>query len=154
MKYRLCCDTAEIGELIDIPEDAIIIDTETHDVSSGGAWSKTYTGCGLNVFDFYIPGSKEAPGKLLDMCRALHAEEITLLKLAKNYGKTSDNMVLYVTTQPCNLCSNKVVLAGIKKVVYAEPYSIKEAEEILRSGKVEAIRFEGVKSSAYFRLYQ
>ncbi len=112
------------------------------------------TGCELNIFDVYIPGSKESPGKLLDMCRALHAEEITLIKLANNYGKTGENIVLYVTTQPCNLCSNKIVLAGIKKVVYAEPYSMKEAEEILRSGKVDAIRFEGVKSSAYFKLYQ
>jgi deoxycytidylate deaminase len=50
--------------------------------------------CGSNVFDLYIPGSKESPGKLLDMCRALHAEEVSLLKLAKNYGKASDNLVL------------------------------------------------------------
>lgn len=111
-------------------------------------------GCGLNIFDFYVPGSKESPGKLLDMCRALHAEEVALLKLVTKYGKTGENLVLYVTTQPCNLCSNKIVLAGIKKVVYAEPYSMKEAEEILRSGKVNAVRFEGVKSSAYFKLYQ
>lgn len=112
------------------------------------------TGCGLNIFDFYVPGSKESPGKLLDMCRALHAEEVALMKLVRNYGKIGEDLVLYVTTQPCNLCSNKIVLAGIKKVVYAEPYSMKEAEEILRSGKVDAMRFEGVKSSAYFKLYQ
>ena len=110
--------------------------------------------CGKNIFDIYIPGSEESPGKLLDMCRALHAEEISLLKLAKNYGKIDDNLVLYVTTQPCNLCANKIVLSGVKKVVYAEPYSMKESEEILKSGKVDTKRFQGVKSSAYFRLYQ
>lgn len=114
----------------------------------------TCEGCGRNVFDFYLPGSKESPGKLLDMCRALHAEETALLKLARNYGKSSDNLVLYSTTQPCNLCSNKIVLSGIKKVVYSEPYSMKEASEILESGRVNVVRFQGVKSSAFFRLYQ
>ena len=112
------------------------------------------TGCGKNVFDFYIPGSKGALGKLLGMCRALHAEETALLKLTKTYGKTSENLVLYSTTQPCNLCSNKIVLSGIKKVVYSEPYSMKEADEILKSDNVDITRFEGVKSSAFFRLYQ
>jgi len=111
-------------------------------------------GCSSNIFDLYIPGSKKAPGKLLDMCRALHAEEVALLQLAQYSGKTRENLVLYVTTQPCNLCSNKIVLAGIKKVVYAEPYSMKEAEEVLKNGNVETKRFEGVKSSAYFKLYQ
>jgi len=112
------------------------------------------SGCGINVFDEYIPGGKESPGKMLDMCRALHAEEITLLKLAKYYGNSGNNLVLYVTTQPCNLCSNKIVSSGIKKVVYAEPYSMKESAEILSYGDVVLQRFEGIKSSAYFKLYQ
>lgn len=112
------------------------------------------TGCNKSIFDFYVPGNKGAPGKLLDMCRALHAEETALLKLTKTYGKTSENLVLYSTTQPCNLCSNKIVLSGIRKVVYSEPYSMKEADEILKSGNVAIVRFEGVKSSAFFRLYQ
>jgi deoxycytidylate deaminase len=110
--------------------------------------------CGENIFNLYIPGSEGAPGKLLDMCRALHAEETALLKLAKPPGRTSENLVLYVTTQPCNLCSNKIVLSGIKKVVYCEPYSMKEATEILENDNVDVVRFEGVKSSAFFRLYQ
>jgi len=63
-------------------------------------------------------------------------------------------VILYVTTQPCNLCSNKIVSAGIKKVIYAEPYSMKESAEILENGGVQTERFEGVKSSAYFKLYR
>lgn len=110
-------------------------------------------GCGQKIFNSYLPGSKGAAGKLLDMCRALHAEEVSLLKLSRKASTSDSNLVLYVTTQPCNLCSNKIVLSGIKKVVYSEPYSMTEAREILKSGKVEVIKFEGVKSSAFFRLY-
>ena len=67
---------------------------------------------------------------------------------------STDSLVLFTTTQPCNLCANKIVTAGINKVVFAEPYFMPESEKILTDGKVETQRFEGVKSSAYFRLYQ
>jgi len=46
-----------------------------------------------------------------------------------------------------------IVNVGIRKLVYAEPYVTKEAEKIL-DGKVETRPFEGVKSSAFFRLYR
>lgn len=109
--------------------------------------------CYTSIFEVYLPGGKESPGKLLDMCRSLHAEEVAILRLAKGTGITSENLVLYVTTQPCNLCANKIVSTGIKKVVFAEPYTIEEAADILKKGKVKLERFEGVKSTAYFKLY-
>lgn len=92
-------------------------------------------------------------GKLLDMCRALHAEENALLHLTKISGQNPNNLVLYTTTYPCNLCANKIVAAGIKNVVYADPYTMKEAEKILEAGGVKTVKFEGIKSSAFFRLY-
>jgi deoxycytidylate deaminase/dephospho-CoA kinase len=116
--------------------------------------SKYMCECGTHIFDTYLPGGKDSPGKLLDMCRALHAEEMALLRLAKIGGGSNENRILYTTTQPCNLCANKIVASGIKNVVYAEPYSMKESEEILIKGNVNRIRFQGVKSSAYFKLYR
>jgi deoxycytidylate deaminase len=108
--------------------------------------------CKSKVFNLFLPGGKGSPGKLLDMCRALHAEETALLKLAERTGK-SNHLVLYVTTQPCNLCANKIVLSGIKEVVYSEPYTMIESDEILKKGQVKTQRFQGVKSSAFFKLY-
>lgn len=114
--------------------------------------------CKTNIIKNFLPGSTKRTGKLLDMCRALHAEEIALLglegisKQRKNEGKIG-KFVLYTTTYPCNLCANKIVASGIDEVVYAEPYTMEEAESILESGKVNIVKFEGVKSSAYFRLY-
>ncbi len=88
------------------------------------------------------------------MCRALHAEENALLNLMKNNNSQPDKFIFYVTTQPCNLCANKIVTAGIKKVIFDEPYLMKEAVDILNAGGVQTERFEGVKSSAFFKLYQ
>jgi len=105
--------------------------------------------CKSEIFkEFLLSG-----GKLLDMCKALHAEENALLHLTKIGIQNSENLVLYTTTFPCNLCANKIVAAGIKKVVYADPYSVKDAKKILETGKVETKKFQGIKSSAFFRFY-
>jgi len=75
-----------------------------------------------------------------------------LLRLSRERN-ISNNFVLYTTTYPCTLCANKIVSIGIKKVVFAEPYPMEDATKILQAGKVELSPFEGVKSSAYFRIY-
>ena len=63
--------------------------------------------CGIKTFKEHLPGEKKTPGKLLDMCRALHAEENALLNLVNNNSSKNEDLTLYVTTQPCNLCANK-----------------------------------------------
>ena len=106
--------------------------------------------CKIKIFDKYL----DSGGKLLDMCRALHAEEQALINLAKIGSGSEPNLILYTTTFPCNLCANKIVAAGIKKIVYAEPYPMQEAVHILSEGGVSTEKFQGIKSSAYFRLYR
>lgn len=88
------------------------------------------------------------------MCRALHAEENALLNLVKTGYKSKRDLTLYCTTQPCNLCANKIVASGIRNLVFDEPYLMKESMEILKNGGVNITRFEGIKSTAYFKLYQ
>lgn len=109
--------------------------------------------CNSRIFQEYLPGAKETPGKLLDMCRALHAEENALLNLMNKGRLCNGDLTIYVTTQPCNLCANKIVAAGIDRVVFDEPYPIKESEDILKEGNIKVNRFEGIKSTAYFKLY-
>ncbi|MEA2062856.1 MAG: deaminase, partial [Gemmatimonadota bacterium] len=77
----------------------------------------------------------------------------TLLSLSKNGVSLPKDSIVYTTTFPCDLCANKIVSAGIKKVVFAEPYSTKKAIKLFDKNDVILKRFEGVKSSAYFRLY-
>lgn len=115
------------------------------------------TECEYNSIDMYslfVPGSGPSTGKLLDMCRSLHGEENAILSLARNGSLLGENAVLYTTTFPCNLCANKIAEVGIRKVVYAEPYPMPAAVETLKRRGVTVEKFEGVKSSAFFRLHQ
>ncbi|MFC1762367.1 hypothetical protein ACFL6U_09840 [Planctomycetota bacterium] len=109
--------------------------------------------CKSRVFSVCLPGREATPGNLLDMCRALHAEENAILGLSGVGKMGKGELVLYTTTFPCNLCANKIIAAGIKKVYYAEPYTMKESRELLEKCKVEVVKFQGIKSSAFFRLY-
>lgn len=92
--------------------------------------------------------------KILDHCRALHAEENAILNVAR-FGNSNelDGGTIYTSTYPCNLCANKIAQAGIVKVVYLEPYPMREAKTVLDSEGVEQIPFEGVTFKGYFRLY-
>jgi deoxycytidylate deaminase len=124
----------------------------------------TCPGCERKIFRDFLPGAgSERTGKLLDLCRALHAEENAILNLAKfgvrlptcgaEKAGIPHGCVLYSTTFPCNLCANKIVAVGIRKVVYAEPYTMDEAKKVFEQEGVTTQRFQGVKSRAFFRLY-
>ena len=92
--------------------------------------------------------------KILDYCRALHAEENAIVNLARNGSSVLlERCTLYSTTYPCRMCANKIIQLGIKHVVYLEPYPDPEAKLILKKGGVIDDFFEGVTSCAYFRLY-
>lgn len=93
--------------------------------------------------------------KMLDYCRALHAEENAIINMARlsvstDFSKTT----LYTTTYPCNLCANKIAQVGIKKIIYFEPYPQKEAKEILKAHNVEQHPFEGVTFNSYFKFME
>ncbi len=93
--------------------------------------------------------------KILDYCRALHAEENAILSVARTGSSAALPIsTLYTTTYPCNLCANKIAQVGIKKIVYFEPYPMKEAKAILAKQNVQQEPFEGVTYNAYFRLME
>jgi deoxycytidylate deaminase len=74
--------------------------------------------CSTDVFDTHLPGGRKGKaGKLLDMCRALHAEETAIISVAKTGIANLRNATIYATTFPCNQCANKIVQAGIGEVV-------------------------------------
>jgi dCMP deaminase len=91
--------------------------------------------------------------KMLDRCRALHAEEQAILNLAVSGARLTKDARMFVTTYPCNLCANKIVRMGIRKVVYFEPYPVRESMEILNSGGVSQQAFAGATFNGYFRLF-
>jgi dCMP deaminase len=109
-----------------------------------------------NDYNKFLTGSDEN-SKPQQFCRALHAEENALLQNSKIGGVGVQNGTIYTTTFPCELCAKKIYQAGIRKIIFNEPYPESIAEEVfLRDGirRVDIQPFEGVKSHSYYRLYR
>lgn len=94
------------------------------------------------------------PGRMLELCIAVHAEEAAFLQGSRFGGIEVDGSILYTTTFPCPLCAKMLVHAGIQRVVFAEPYPQDEAIDALEEGHVPAQLFEGIKGRAYHRLFE
>lgn len=59
--------------------------------------------------------------KSLELSRTVHAEMSALMTAAR-LGVSVKDCILYTTTFPCHYCAKHIVAAGIKEVVYIEPY--------------------------------
>lgn len=60
--------------------------------------------------------------------RVVHAEMDALLTCARN-NISCRGATLYATTYPCHNCAKHIIAAGIKRVVYVEPYPKSKALE-------------------------
>ena len=94
------------------------------------------------------------PGKLLDLCRAVHAEEAAILQAAKLGSSSLNGAELYTTTFPCLLCCKSIINAGIKKIVYREPYPMNESITMLRNCGIALEKYEGVNAWAFDKLFK
>lgn len=102
------------------------------------------TKCGYDVLDF--------PGKILDLCRAVHAEEASVLQAAR-LGTSLEGAILYTSTFPCLLCSKKIIGCGITEIIYLESYPMEESLAMLRECGILIRKYEGVNSRAFNRLF-
>lgn len=68
---------------------------------------------------------------LLEFGRTAHAEMEAVLAAAR-IGATPRGATLYTTTFPCHQCARLIVTAGIRRVVYIEPYPKSRALELHR----------------------
>jgi deoxycytidylate deaminase len=88
---------------------------------------------------------------LLEFGRTSHAEMEAVLA-AGRVGVSTRDATLYTTTFPCHQCARFIVTAGIRRVVYIEPYPKSRALELHRDAifayddesapHEEAVRFE------------
>jgi len=85
----------------------------------------------------------------------VHAEEAAILQAAR-LGTELDNTKLYTSLFPCMLCSKAIINAGIKEVIYLEPYPMEESEALnmFRQCRVVVKKFEGVTSSAFYKFFK
>lgn len=77
-------------------------------------------------------------GESLDLCKALHAEQIAILTaLKKNIDLSS--ATLYVSTSPCYQCAKLIVECKIKRVIASSKYNNKLTDKLFKEAKVELI---------------
>ena len=57
-------------------------------------------------------------------------------------GISLEGATLYVTHQPCTICTKIIINAGIKKVVYVEGYPDDFSLQILSEAGVEIVKFD------------
>lgn len=88
--------------------------------------------------------------------RSLHAEENTMLRLARQGGIGLNGGTMYVTASPCILCSKKAYQIGIKDIVYLDPYTDIAPDLILNCGYgIPRLRpFRGAIGGTFYKLYQ
>lgn len=109
---------------------------------------------------------------LIEFGRVVHAEMHALMEAARR-GLSVHNGSLYCTTYPCHMCARHIIAAGIKRVIYVEPYPKSMTKELygdsvaidekphaqnvigpkLPFEKVAFEPFEGIAPSIYKQLF-
>ena len=89
------------------------------------------------------------PDRAMNWCTAVHAEVWAIIAA----GDRARGATLYSTTFPCMQCAEKLTQAGVVSVLYTEAYPDIHGLGRLKLAKVEVRRFEGVRSSAFERIF-
>lgn len=72
---------------------------------------------------------------LIEFSRAVHAEMDAIITVARTAALGLVGSTLYVTTYPCHNCAKQIIAAGIKRVVFLEPY-VKSLAQKLHSDAI------------------
>ncbi len=94
--------------------------------------------------------------------REVHAEMAALTDAARR-TISADQGILYCTTFPCHVCTKHIISAGIRKVIYIEPYPKSLAEELFgdfitvdkqkEDKKIEFKPFVGISPRRFMDLF-
>ncbi|MEC9067952.1 MAG: anti-phage dCTP deaminase [Pseudomonadota bacterium] len=68
---------------------------------------------------------------LIEFGRMVHAEMFALMEAARRGFSVQDG-TLYCTTFPCHMCTRHIIAAGIREVIYVEPYPKSMATELYK----------------------
>ncbi|MBI5520893.1 MAG: hypothetical protein HY916_12655 [Desulfovibrio sp.] len=103
---------------------------------------------------------------LIEFSRAIHAEMEAILSAARGCKAGLRGGTLYVTTYPCDNCVKHILAAGIKRVVYIEPYPKSRAKAFFSDfladdnqpseaeGRLQMAQFIGIAPESYVTLFR
>ncbi|WAX95572.1 anti-phage dCTP deaminase [Aminobacter sp. NyZ550] len=107
--------------------------------------------------------SGTAVDDLIEFSRSIHAEMDAILAVAREGKHSLVGSTLYTNTYPCHNCARHIVAAGIRSVVYIQPYrkslaTALHADSVSENPndktKVVFRQFDGVAPRNYLRLFQ
>lgn len=75
-------------------------------------------------------------GQRQELCRALHAEQNVIIQ-ALLHKIDLKGSIIYVTNQPCVICSKMLMSAGIKEVIILEGYPDELAKKMLKESGIK-----------------
>lgn len=90
-------------------------------------------------------------GQRHEICRGLHAEQNAVIQAAR-HGINIDGASIYITTQPCSLCAKMLINAGIREIVYANPYPDELSLSMLEEAGIGVRVYEGSSESRVWGL--
>jgi dCMP deaminase len=77
--------------------------------------------------------SDAPPGQGYDSCICVHAEQNAIV-LSARHGTATNGGALYTTLRPCFGCAKEAIQAGIREIVFEEPYQYQpELEAVFHS---------------------
>ncbi len=99
--------------------------------------------CGTNFEQYFWPE------RAMSWCTAIHAEVAAIMAA----GPRARGATLYTTTFPCFQCAEKIAHAGIRHVVFSEPYPDVAAAARLELAGIDVHRFEGIRSGRFDEIF-
>ena len=125
---RATCIRRKVGAVI--VKDKWIISTGYNGVPMGIPHCTPVT-CLRNLYN--VPS-----GERHELCRGLHAEQNAIIQAAL-HGVAINGAIIYVTNQPCSICTKMLINSGIKKFIYRDPYPDPLAEEMVLQAGIEVV---------------
>jgi dCMP deaminase len=80
-------------------------------------------------------------GERHELCRGLHAEQNAIIQAA-TYGVPIAGASIYVTHQPCSICTKMLINSGITTFIFQSPYKDPLADEMIREAQIKVIVVE------------
>ena len=80
-------------------------------------------------------------GTRAEMCYAIHAEQNAVIQAAK-MGISVEGATIYVTHQPCSVCTRILINSGISRIVYDKEYPDKFSLDLLKESGIELVHLK------------
>lgn len=75
-------------------------------------------------------------GTKAETCYSVHAEQNAIVQASK-FGTAVEGATIYVTHQPCTMCTRIIINAGIKRIVYGIDYPDEFSLKLLNEAGIE-----------------